>query len=1004
MKKLTVGKIAAIAAGAVLVGASIAPLVAGISSSDAKTAIYDASGSPVVNVVVGSSAAVSDAVWAGNIAAKIVEKAVTTGTGTGGSSDGSLGTAQVTDLAAKLVLGGTVTYDNAKTFDTNTLDSFSGTAHFEYHDKQNSKSQLSNLTDQSQTFKYGGSSYSINIKEYVNMDADAKFDTTATVKDLVAYFSTGDINYVVDFGTGIPYREAPSSSTDYTDGSNDDIRVPIFGKNYLYQASSSGGDSSVDNATFIEDKAKQTFLPGESFEVTGVGSEAGKKLTVTVTQVVASGPAASSYTATFQVTDEAGTVVDIQNATAGNFVDFVDSSGSAIAGESTIYLDFVGVQAGTNEGYVQLLVGTDSLKLYDGKGWPYDSSKTSGWDWQVTIDENTASTSVGNSITRVIFSNVVGDRVYKSIFDSTYPLYSTDDSLSAAASAGAKEAVFLGGTGVAGEDYFSIVFDGFKEDQSTTQIKIGNDQLVFKDFAGTQHTIPFVIGGENGLSAATGTTGGSTFTFDGRTIYYLVNQTDVNVPVIATTLLNGIAQDVNTLNSNNCSITSDFGGANDVNNGVGASVTINGISYAPQGCNGGFTTLWLKADGNVQFSLSSISSSTAAADFLPDELGGNSLDNNGARNTFFYDDANTSADLGRTGVRFPLFGDSYFVSYDPFVSESQNKMWLVLDSNVGTNAQAARIPQNSSGSGQTIEYGKDIRFMGTDTDENFGAWNPTGSTRYTGIARSGEGAKTYYWPDISAVGENANDNTFFTAIFTVDANEANISYPWNVYIDTTSGNLVTLPNANRSAPTSDVNFYSENSAVDQNFNLDLAGNSSSLTKGYSDFGTLADIATDPTTAIFTIPQDQPKISFTVKTAGTTTTTTGGETLTINKGETGTSSTGTKITVDDITYTATVVGNTGSSSTVAVTPGTYVTPASLNGKAKVYTTANAPAGKKIVVGGPMVNSFATAIADKLTKSGDWVSEVLSNGDVVVAGYTAGDTGTAAQDLIDALDSA
>jgi hypothetical protein len=222
-----------------------------------------------------------------------------------------------------------------------------------------------------------------------------------------------------------------------------------------------------------------------------------------------------------------------------------------------------------------------------------------------------------------------------------------------------------------------------------------------------------------------------------------------------------------------------------------------------------------------------------------------------------------------------------------------------------------------------------------------------------------------------------------------------------VYIDTTTHNLISLPNANRTAPTSDVNYLDGQNDVDHS--LDLAGNSSSLVKSYSDFGTLADISTTSGVAIFNIPQDQPKIVFTIKTEGTTTTTTGGEELTISEGSTGTTSTGTEITVDDITYTATVVPSTGGSTTVVVTPGTYITPAALNGKAKVYTTANPPAGKKVVVGGPMVNSFATAIADKLTKSGDWVSEVLSNGDVVVAGYTASDTGTAAQDLIDALDA-
>jgi hypothetical protein len=40
---------------------------------------------------------------------------------------------------------------------------------------------------------------------------------------------------------------------------------------------------------------------------------------------------------------------------------------------------------------------------------------------------------------------------------------------------------------------------------------------------------------------------------------------------------------------------------------------------------------------------------------------------------------------------------------------------------------------------------------------------------------------------------------------------------------------------------------------------------------------------------------------------------------------------------------------------------------------------------------------------LTKGGDMVAEQLSNGNIVVAGYTASDTGAAAQELIAALDA-
>ena len=126
MNGLKVRKLAAIVAGSALLGAAVAPMVSAITSNEAKSVVYDASMSPVVNVVVGQNAAVSDGVWAGNIARKVVEKAVKTMTYTGGIPAG--GSVQVTDLAATLALGGTVTVTGGKVFDNVNLSSATGSA------------------------------------------------------------------------------------------------------------------------------------------------------------------------------------------------------------------------------------------------------------------------------------------------------------------------------------------------------------------------------------------------------------------------------------------------------------------------------------------------------------------------------------------------------------------------------------------------------------------------------------------------------------------------------------------------------------------------------------------------------------------------------------------------------------------------------------------------------------------------------------------------------------
>ena len=112
MKGFNVKKLAAIATGAALLGTAIAPIVT--ATNVTKSDIYNSSGSPIVNIVVGSEAQVSDAIWAGNLAAKIAEKAATTQTvevSVGGGDGGEIGAdIDLSDLTVDVTVGGTVTF------------------------------------------------------------------------------------------------------------------------------------------------------------------------------------------------------------------------------------------------------------------------------------------------------------------------------------------------------------------------------------------------------------------------------------------------------------------------------------------------------------------------------------------------------------------------------------------------------------------------------------------------------------------------------------------------------------------------------------------------------------------------------------------------------------------------------------------------------------------------------------------------------------------------------
>ena len=150
-----------------------------------------------------------------------------------------------------------------------------------------------------------------------------------------------------------------------------------------------------------------------------------------------------------------------------------------------------------------------------------------------------------------------------------------------------------------------------------------------------------------------------------------------------------------------------------------------------------------------------------------------------------------------------------------------------------------------------------------------------------------------------------------------------------------------------------------------------------------------------------VPNAMMKTYVVVKSTDVTSAVTG-ETLEIAKGESKTTTGGTKIDVTDLTYTAGACGAaTGDITCSAVTSSSV---ASGYGNL-VVTDSSAGTGRHIIVGGWKVNKLAKALdlEAELTAAGDKVVDVTADGDVVVAGYTASDTGNAAKELIAALDA-
>ena len=96
---------------------------------------------------------------------------------------------------------------------------------------------LPHLTNETRTYRYVGTNYAINIKETIGISADARMDLNdKDVEDLVVYMTgEGDFNYVLDLGHGIPVYDTLSANSKFMDGDNDNIVIPLLGREYIVQ-------------------------------------------------------------------------------------------------------------------------------------------------------------------------------------------------------------------------------------------------------------------------------------------------------------------------------------------------------------------------------------------------------------------------------------------------------------------------------------------------------------------------------------------------------------------------------------------------------------------------------------------------------------------------------------------------------------------------------------------------------------------------------------------------
>jgi hypothetical protein len=975
MKGLNVRKLAAVAVGGALVGSALAPLAAAIDVS--KSDVVGPSGVPVVSVVAGSGASVSDVVWAGNIAAKVAQLATVDTAVTGGE-----GTAEPSGLSVDLAVGGDTSYSSeySKTYDGTSYGFTTATTDNAEFIKSASSGQLPFLMNTTKSYRYNGSTYNIAVKETVGIEADALFVTQKSIKDLVVYMETvGDFNYVLDLGDGIPSDVSTTDrGTKFTDGANDNVIIPFLGEEFTVQEVDM--DSSTRTINLIKESSKANYNEGDTIPgLIGKGSYAGEEMSVKISAVTQSS-ATATYEARFELADSEGNIVDSQTLGSATYLNknFLDSDG-AYALETVVYISAINVEPTTSKGVLTMVVGKNVVTLAHSKQYPYDSTDTDTTDdyWTSTIDQNSGTTSVAvNTVTKITVKNKV------QAWNLSSPVWSSDDSVTQAgkdaAAAGGDTAHFLQGeeTGL-GYDFVKVKFDGFKYDQDKTTIKVGNGNVVYNDSDNTRRTIPFFIQlPEIPQSEPTE----QTFSVDNVSFYakcYKPSSAET-FDIYDGNYLNGALVTIKTAAAG-INISDDNRSAHDIadSNTNNVDVDLNGVQFTATSAlvlADGVGGARLEFDGNCSYSSTSWE---ATATYL--QVNGQANINqitatSDVYKTMYFDDSNGSRTPGDLPVYFTKDGslaDTY--RYRQYYSGTDGYVYLLLDNTTNFSNSFSNA---------------DVNFVGTDPIEagDVGLGDSAGLNYYP-----------YYWPDNENFGSNdATDNSFIVAIFGAEANGA-VNDDFRIHIDTATGNLIEFPNDQLSNYTADVNVVSQ---VEPAWALKARTDTeSALHAGWIEYGSKAELTDDMETVTFTIPEAQIYLSLSILGEGAVTTVTGGETAeAVKSGETVTIA-GKDITVAAINYAA---------GTCTVAGSTY--PKIMSVGQLVYTDSPAPAGNHVIVGGYLVNKLAenvllgdgSTLQEALTAPGDKVAELLSNGNIVVAGYTAADTKAAAQELIAALD--
>ncbi|MEK6958805.1 MAG: S-layer protein [archaeon] len=474
MKALNIKKIVALGLGAALVGSALAPVVSAANVTPtgldnlAKDTVIDSTGSPVVDVVVGSNASVSDVVWAGNIAARVAQLA--TVDVAGGASSGAA-TVDVTVGGTSSMAGAGETVEayadfNAQEGKLNTVTV--------------SSTQMPALTNTpAAKVKFDSTSYTTtSVSEDLNSSSNVGFQSSQgtsqyAVGELTNSVAVGKIFYNLNLGAGISMA---SSRANLDTNTYFDVKIPWLGKTYTLTEI----NTSEDKLIFYESTQPTTLNVLDTVAMEGGSSYSGKTLTAVLDNLYKVSDS-GNYSATWSLKDGETVVKTVSvssGSTAGVFTsyDLKDQFGSSFV-KSSVFVSNVALNLATSKYYASIRTGTQRLELRNGYGYPYTGETTVDQDaqWKVSFEKS------GTTVTKISLLNQ-----WK--YDKT----------TGSETATSKYVMKVGQDVNYPNGFAALKFKGFQT-KTSTEVQVGsvsginNGGIEYRDLKGTDIKVPFYV-------------------------------------------------------------------------------------------------------------------------------------------------------------------------------------------------------------------------------------------------------------------------------------------------------------------------------------------------------------------------------------------------------------------------------------------------------------------------------------------------------------------------------